>query len=91
MGTGHLTAFCRAALARCATPFKEISDESGRISVEKLRKDPGLQCSPWEAEWTWEDLPDLAQKALNVAHSVSMDHYYQHASLQCCVFVRSAL
>ena len=39
IGTGHMVCFCRAALHGCKTPFKEIQDDQGRISVEVLKRD----------------------------------------------------
>ena len=83
IGTGHMVCFCRAALHGCKTPFKEIQDDQGRISVEILKRDGEYKrmleegwdflVMPWQVEATWPNLPEFGQRALNAANSVATD------------------
>ena len=79
-GGGHSFAFFRAAAAGCSTPQCAVADPDGKISAERLRKDPrmaqcldnGWRCRvlPFQCEIVWHLLPDLAQRALNASNNV---------------------
>ena len=80
LGGGHSFAFFRAAAAGCSTPQCAVADPDGKISAERLRKDPrmaqcldnGWRCRalPFQCEIVWPLLPDLAQRALNASNNV---------------------
>jgi hypothetical protein len=81
VGTGHCTAFFRAAKAGCRTPQPTLQDATGNLNAESLSKDPRMKSClhrgwvwtvlPWQAEVTWPGLPDLAQRALNAGQNVA--------------------
>ena len=82
VGTGHFIAFVRAALAGCVSPIKDLTDGSGRLNAELIRKkdprmgscmDTGIKVRkfPWQAEAAWPQLPDLCQRALNATNEIN--------------------
>ncbi len=82
VGTGHWTAWCRAILANCKTPYKKMAGEGGRLLPDRFkRKDKRMKVVlevgftwryfPWQTEVAWPRLPDLCQRALNSSHSVT--------------------
>lgn len=81
LGTGHTTAFCRAANAGCPTPYKDIRDSNGNLNAAMLKASNQNLSKMLTDGWTWfvvpwwledevPEWPHLAQKALNVHHSV---------------------
>ena len=84
LGTGHMASFCRAALAKCHTPFKALQSADGKtISLEVLTRDAEwkqmlevgweFEILPWEVEKSWPTLPEFMQRALQAANSVAQD------------------
>jgi hypothetical protein len=83
LGTGHMVAFCRAALQQIRACFKNLENEQGQISLEILFRDLEFKIMiqegwtfevlPWQVEVTWPLLPEFAQRALNASNSVSSD------------------
>ena len=82
VGTGHFTAWTRAIIEGCKTPFKHLQDGQGKLSRDRFeRKDARMKellgngwdwfVLPWQADLAWKDLADLAQRALNSSHGVS--------------------
>ena len=80
LGTGHCTAFCKAANAGCRTPISYIQDAAGNINVPLLNMqrqytnmlDKGWEFTqlPWQVEDAWPTSPDLLQRALNSTSEV---------------------
>ena len=81
LGTGHTTAFCRAVIAGCPTPYKDIRDANGNLNAAMLKASNQNLSKMLTDGWTWfvvpwwledevPEWPHLAQKALNVHHSV---------------------
>ena len=74
LGTGHCTAFVKAANAGCRTPISFIQDESGCINVEFLKKQRQFRLMlergweftqlPWQVEAAWPSSPDISHRAL---------------------------
>ena len=82
VGTGHFTAGCRAVKSGCRTPFPDLADAKGNLAQDRFRKkdhrwsvcfDKGWMWRvwPWQAEYAWPMLPDLAQRGLNSSHGVT--------------------
>ena len=81
LGTGHCTAFVKAANAGCRTPISFIQDESGCINVEFLKKQKQFRLMlergweftqlPWQVEVAWPSSPEILQRALNSTSEVA--------------------
>ena len=81
VGTGHTVQFFRSVLAGCPTPEASLRDQAGNLNAQTLSdRDPrfaealkGWEWTilPWQAEVTWPQLPDLAQRALNATNNVA--------------------
>ena len=85
LGTGHCTAFVKAANAGCRTPISLIQSESGWINLEFLKKQKQFRTRleqgweftelKWQVEAAWPSSPEILQRASNssteVASSVS--------------------
>ena len=82
VGTGHTTAFFRAILAGCKTPETGLADANGNLNKEALcKRDKRLEpvlvrgwvwmVMPWQAQFQWPRLPDVAQRALNSSQNVA--------------------
>ena len=80
VGTGHTTAFCRAANAGCTTPISFLKDALGAIDIAKLKRQPDYKVMletgwvwivlPPPVEVAWPSAPDVLQRALNSSHEV---------------------
>ena len=80
VGTGHTTAFCRAANHGCSTPLAYLQDAAGVIDLARLKRQPDFKAMleggwewtvlPWQVELAWADAPDKLQRALNSSHEV---------------------
>ena len=80
VGTGHTTAFCRAANHGCTTPLAYLQDAVGIIDVARLKRQPDFKVMledgwewtilPWQVELAWSMAPDILQRALNASHEV---------------------
>ena len=82
VGTGHWTAWVRACIRGCRTPYKDLENQDGNLSAERFRlHDPRMRICmdegwdwrvfPWQAEVAWPLLPDPCQRTLNAAHAVA--------------------
>ena len=79
VGTGHVTAACKASNHGCATPEKFLQDANGKISKDFLETDSEIKemltgidfnVLPFQVELAWPKLPHLAQRALNASNTV---------------------
>ena len=80
VGSGHTTAFCRAAKHGCKTEYALIRDGQGVIDIQKLKRQRDYKIM-LEQGWSWRAIPswveiifpkapDVLQKALNSNHEV---------------------
>ena len=79
---GHTVQFAKSVSASCRTSQPSLADPSGCLNTQHLCKDDaalktmvqsgwGWTILPWQAELTWPELPDIAQRALNASNSVA--------------------
>ena len=81
LGTGHASAFCKAANAGCRTPISYLQDAAGRINLPFLKMQRGFKIMlevgwsfmqlKWQVEAEWPDSPDVLQRALNASNEVN--------------------
>jgi len=83
VGTGHTTQFFKAMKAACSTTEPTLADPTmgGKMQAETLSQYARFHSAltkgwrwavlPWQAEVTWSQLPDLAQRALNASNNVA--------------------
>ena len=93
VGTGHTTAFFRAAEAGCKTPEPSLQDADKKLNYSMLCRDQRFKeaCEqgwnwtviPWQAQLQWPKLPNLVQGALNAINNTSS----QQSELECCVTI----
>ena len=80
LGTGHCTAFVKAANAGCRTPITYIQDVAGNINLPFLKMQRQYQTMlevgwefiqlPWQVEAAWPSSPNVLQRALNSTSEV---------------------
>ena len=60
---GHFSQFCKAAVAHCKTPIKELQDANGNLSMQVLCHQDEFMQDLIENGWDWLIFPAAAEKA----------------------------